>query len=68
VQTAPLGPTGLQVTRIVAGATRAPVPVARGVGLLAEAWELGSRAVDVSDLGAEGETAAERFLDDHQPD
>jgi aryl-alcohol dehydrogenase-like predicted oxidoreductase len=68
VQTAPLGPSGLSVTRIIAGAARAPIPVARGVDLLGEAWELGARAIDVSDLGAQEETAAERFLEDRQPD
>ncbi|MDH2442758.1 aldo/keto reductase [Amnibacterium sp. CER49] len=69
MQSAPLGTTGLDVTRIVAGAPRAPLPVARGVDALGEAWDqVGVRAVDVTDLAAEGETAAERFLQERQPD
>jgi aryl-alcohol dehydrogenase (NADP+) len=68
VHATPLGTTGLGLTRIVAGAARAPVPVARGVDLLVEAWDGGVRAVDVTDLGAEHEIAAERFLEDRQPE
>jgi aryl-alcohol dehydrogenase-like predicted oxidoreductase len=68
VRSLPLGTTGLEVTRVIAGAARAPVPVRRGVDSLGEAWDLGVRALDVSDLGAPTETAAERFLEDRQPE
>ena len=68
VRSLPLGTTGLEVTRVIAGAARAPVPVRRGVDSLGEAWDLGVRALDVSDLGAQTETAAERFLEDRQPE
>jgi aryl-alcohol dehydrogenase-like predicted oxidoreductase len=68
VHSVPLADTGLALTRIVVGATRAPVPVARGVDLLAEAWEAGVRGMDVTDLSAEHETTAERFLEDRQPE
>jgi aryl-alcohol dehydrogenase-like predicted oxidoreductase len=65
----PLGTTGLSVTPLVVGAPRAPLPVARGVELLGEGWDaLGIRALDVGDLGADGETAAERFLEERQPE
>lgn len=64
----PLGDSGLTLSRIVAGAAREPVPVARGVELLHEAWELGVRAVDVTDSARSRETAAQTFLDDRQPD
>ena len=64
----PLGPTGLSTTAVIVGAARAPVPVKQGVAALDTAWELGIRTLDVADLGATGETAAERFLDDRQPE
>lgn len=64
----PLGPSGRSVTAVVAGAARAPVPVAQGVAALDTAWEVGVRTLEVADPGSAGETAAERFLDDRQPD
>lgn len=64
----PLGGSGLSVSRVVAGAAREPVPVARGVQLLHEAWDLGVRAVDVTDGARARETAAQSFLDDRQPE
>ncbi len=64
----PLGPSGRSVTAVVAGAARGPVPVAQGVAALDTAWEVGVRTLDVAEPGAAGETAAERFLDDRQPD
>ncbi len=68
MRTVPLGPTGLSSTAVLAGAARSPVPVKDGVAALETAWDLGIRGLDVADLRAEGETAAERFLDDRQPD
>lgn len=64
----PLGESGLTVSRIVAGAATDPLPVARGVALLHEAWELGVRAIDVTDGARARETAAQSFLDDRQPE
>lgn len=64
----PLGLSGLSVSRVVAGAAREPVPVARGVQLLHEAWELGVRAIDVTDGARARETAAQSFLDERQPE
>ena len=64
----PLGPSGRSVTAVVAGAARAPVPVPQGVAALDTAWEVGVRTLDVADLASDGESAAERFLDDRQPD
>lgn len=64
----PLGDSGLTVSRIVVGAAREPVPVPRGVQLLHEAWDLGVRAVDVTDGARSRETAAQSFLDDRQPE
>ncbi|HET6824301.1 MAG TPA: aldo/keto reductase [Amnibacterium sp.] len=64
----PLGPSGRSVTAVVAGAARAPVPVAQGVAALDTAWEVGVRTLDVADPGPAAETAAERFLDDRQPE
>lgn len=63
VDTRPIGGTGLELTRVVAGA--APVPVARGVDLLNEAAEAGVRAFDAGVLGA-GETAAEKWLEERE--
>jgi 1-deoxyxylulose-5-phosphate synthase len=68
VHLTPLGPSGRSVTAVVAGAARAPVPVPQGVAALDTAWEVGVRTLDVADLASAGETAAERFLDDRQPD
>ena len=43
--------------------------MALGVDLLGEAWDsLGIRAIDVGDAGAAAETAAERFLEERQPE
>ena len=64
----PLGPSGRSVTAVVAGAARAPVPVKQGVAALGTAWDLGVGSLDVGDLGHPGETAAERFLDERQPE
>ena len=64
----PLGESGLSLSRVVAGASREPVPVARGVQLLHEAWELGVRGIDVTDGARARETAAQSFLDDRQPE
>lgn len=64
----PLGSSGRFVTAVVAGAARAPIPVTQGVAALDTAWEVGVRSLDVADLGSEAETAAERFLDDRQPE
>jgi aryl-alcohol dehydrogenase-like predicted oxidoreductase len=63
VDTRPVAGTGLDLTRIVAGA--APVPVARGVDLLNEAAEAGVAALDAGTLGT-GETAAERWLEERE--
>ncbi len=68
VDAIPLGDSGLSVSRIVVGAAREPVPVARGVQLLHEAWDLGVRGVDVTDGARARETAAQSFLDDRQPE
>lgn len=59
----PVAGTGLELTRVVAGA--APIPVARGVDLLNEAAEAGVRAIDAGSLGT-GETAAERWLEERE--
>ncbi|WP_297343644.1 aldo/keto reductase [Amnibacterium sp.] len=64
----PLGPSGRSVTAVVAGAAREPVPVKQGVAALGTGWDLGVRSLDVADVGSAGETAAERFLDDRQPE
>ncbi|MFD1721843.1 aldo/keto reductase [Amnibacterium endophyticum] len=64
----PLGLSGLSVSRVVAGPAREPVPVARGVRVLHEAWELGVRALDVTDGARARETAAQSFLDERQPE
>jgi aryl-alcohol dehydrogenase (NADP+) len=53
---------------VVASAARAPLAVKQGVAALATAWDLGVRSLDVADLGHPGETAAERFLDERQPE
>jgi aryl-alcohol dehydrogenase-like predicted oxidoreductase len=53
---------------VVAGAARRPVPLKQGVAALGTAWDLGVRSLDVADVGFAGETAAERFLDDRQPE
>jgi len=63
VDTRPVAGTGLDLTRIVAGA--APVPVARGVDLLNEGAEAGVAAIDAGALGT-GETAAERWLEERE--
>jgi aryl-alcohol dehydrogenase-like predicted oxidoreductase len=68
VHLVPLASTGLSTTAVIAGAARAPVPVRQGVAALDTAWDLGVRTLDAADLGAAGETAAERFLDDRQPE
>jgi aryl-alcohol dehydrogenase-like predicted oxidoreductase len=63
VDTRTVAGTGLELTRIVAGA--APVPVARGVDLLNEGAEAGVAALDAGTLGT-GETAAERWLEERE--
>jgi 1-deoxyxylulose-5-phosphate synthase len=63
MDTRPITGTGLELTRIVAGA--APLPVARGVDLLNEAAEAGIAALDAGTLGT-GETAAERWLEERE--
>jgi aryl-alcohol dehydrogenase-like predicted oxidoreductase len=63
VDTRTVAGTGLELTRIVAGA--APVPVARGVDLLNEGAEAGVAALDAGVLGT-GETAAERWLEERE--
>ena len=63
MDTRPVAHAGLELTRVVVGA--APVPVARGVGLLNEAAELGVRALDAGVL-AGGETASERWLEERE--
>lgn len=68
MRTVSLGSSGLVLPALVAGAARGPVPVARGVDLLHEAWELGIRGIEVTDPSTAAETSAERFLQDRQPE